>query len=255
MFITHGDARLFALSFGSGSRTIVGMGGWAGSWELWADPYATLSRSWRAVAYDHRGVGATVCPTESITLDVLTDDLFAVMDAFEIDRCVLAAESAGGAIALLAALQHPERFRGLVLVDSLYYREPAAGTDRFRMGLQYDYPGTIAAFVQLCLPDADRDAERRWGHQILARCAQADALRLYELMDGVDLRPRIPEIQLPALVIHGTADQIVPVSDAHWLAGALPNAHLHLIEGAGHVPTLTHGDEIARAINAFFPTA
>lgn len=252
MFITHNHAQLFTVAFGSGSRHLLAMGGWAGNWELWADPFMHLSSTWHTAAYDHRGVGATVCPTDSITLDSLTDDVFAVMDALNMENCVLAAESGGAAIALRAALQQPERIRGLVLVDGMTRREASAAPDRFRMGLQHQFPQTMAQFVKMCLPDPQYEAERRWGHQILARCSQADALRLYDLMDGINLHAQAAQIQQPTLLIHSTGDQIVPADDSRTLAAILPNAHLHLIEGSGHVPTMTHGAEIARSIEDFF---
>jgi len=252
MFITYNHAQLFAVAFGGGSRHLLAMGGWAGSWELWVDPFMHLSGAWRTAAYDHRGVGATVCPTDSITLDALTDDVFAVMDALHVESGVLAAESAGAAIALRAALQQPERIRGLVLVDGMTYREASTAPDMFRMGLQHQFPQTMARFVEMCLPDPQYEAERRWGHQILARCTQPDALRLYDLMDGLNLHAQAAQIQQPTLLIHSTGDQIVPADDSRTLAALLPNARLHLIEGSGHVPTLTHGAEIAHAIEAFF---
>ncbi len=55
MFIAVGDAKIYATAFGSTtSPVIVGLGGWIGSWELWAEPFVILSQNWRAIAYDHR---------------------------------------------------------------------------------------------------------------------------------------------------------------------------------------------------------
>jgi pimeloyl-ACP methyl ester carboxylesterase len=82
MFVTVGNAKIYSTAFGSiTSPVIVGIGGWIGSWELWAEPFAILSHNWRTIAYDHRGAGATIAPVESITFDRLVDDVFAVLDA------------------------------------------------------------------------------------------------------------------------------------------------------------------------------
>ena len=102
MFVTVGDAQIFTISFGSRALPpIVGIGGWIGSWELWADPFSILSQDWHTIAYDHRGSGATVAPPASITFARLVDDLFAVLDALGVEQCVLAAESSGALTALL----------------------------------------------------------------------------------------------------------------------------------------------------------
>lgn len=67
MFISRPDAQLYAVAFGPGSQVLVALGGWVGSWEVWAEPFRLLSSTWRTIAYDHRGAGATIAPVESIT--------------------------------------------------------------------------------------------------------------------------------------------------------------------------------------------
>ena len=252
MFIRRGDAEFFAVSFGAGPRTIVALGGWAGSWELWAGPFTHLSQTWRTVAYDHRGAGATVAPVESISFESMTADVFTLLDALEIERCVLAGESAGAAIVLQAALLHPERFDGLVLVDGLIHRPAPQGPDRFLLGLQSDFEATVGWFVDTCVPERDCAAVRRWGRQILMRAEPAAAIRLHQCMDGIDLRPHVSGIALPALILHGELDVFVPAESARWLARTMPNSRLEVFAGAGHVPTVTRSAEVAAAINSFF---
>ncbi len=254
MFISHDNAQLYAVEFGNGPRTLVAQGGWAGSWELWTEPFGILSKTWRTVAYDHRGTGATLASAESITFDTLVADLFAVLDALEIERCVLAAESAGVAVALGAAFEHPERFDGLVLVDGLYYRPASDDVDSFVVGLQMQFEETIEQFVQACVPPSEpnRAAICEWGKKILMRSSQAAAINLYESMDGIDLRAEIPHIKIPTLVVHGESDVIVPSVSSEWLASNLPNSQFQMIRGAGHVPTMTHPREVAEAVNSFF---
>src|SRR5512134_1648669 len=104
MFIPHAGAELYTVEFGSGPRTLVAHGGWAGSWELWTETFSFLSKTWRSVAYDHRGSGATVATVESIDIETMVGDLFVLLDMLGIQQCVLAAESSGVAVALRAAL-------------------------------------------------------------------------------------------------------------------------------------------------------
>lgn len=214
MFISHNSAQLYTVEFGNGPRTILAHGGWTGSWELWTGPFQSLSKTWRAIAYDHRGTGATVAPVESISIENMVGDLFAVMDGMNIERCVLAAESAGGIVAVTAALQQPERFEGLVLVDALLHKESDESDVAFIHGLKTHFQETITAFANACVPTA--------------------------------------EIQIPTLLLHGDQDVIVPVSDSNYAAAQIPNNHLHIFEKAGHVPTMTRPDEVAKQINQFF---
>lgn len=252
MFISRPDAQLFTVTFGNAPRTLLAIGGWIGSWELWAEPFSLLSASWRTVAFDHRGSGATLAAPDSISFSSLLDDLFAVMDACAIDECILAAESAGAATALQAVVQQPARFRGLVVVDGLYYRTRPQGTDPFVAALQADFATTLDQFVDACVVEPDSEAIRRWGRQIVARSTPAAAIRLYESLYEVDLRPHLASITVPTLLIHGENDQIVPVHEAQKLAAQLPNSELLILPGAGHVPTITRPQAVADAITRFF---
>lgn len=251
MFVNAGEARLYATSFGPrDAPVIVGIGGWIGSWELWAEPFSILSERWRTIAYDHRGSGASVAPVQSITFENLVDDLFAVLDAHGVEHCVLAAESAGALTALGAALARPQRIRRLVIVDGMFHRGVAPESDAFLQGLRVAYPATLDRFVQLCVPEPDCEPVKLWGRQILDRAAPEAAIALRLVGSGVDLRERLPQIVQPCLVIHGELDAIVPLAQARELAATLPDAQLVVLEGAGHVPTLTRPAQVAAAMTA-----
>ena len=254
MFIPHNNAQLYIVEFGSGPRTLVAHGGWTGSWELWTEPFMQLSKSWRTVAYDHRGTGATIAPVESISVENMVADLFAVLDKLNIEKCVLAAESAGGMIAVNAVLQQPERFDGLVLVDALLHNEDDGSDAGFIQGLQTNYMATIGGFVDACVPTTEQNSAeiRSWGSKILSRATSESAIRLLECTHGIDLRPKLSQIKHRTLILHGDADAIVPLSDSEYAASQIPNSHLHVFKGAGHVPTVTRAIEVAQAINQYF---
>lgn len=254
MFIQNKDAQLYTVEFGTGPHTILAHGGWTGSWELWTEPFTYLSKSWRTIAYDHRGTGATISPVESITLENLVDDLFIVMDKMEVEKCVLAAESAGGIVAVSAALQQPQRFDGLVLVDALLHSEDNRGNAAFIQGLKTNFEQTVERFVDSCVLESENNSKaiRSWGRKILGRSTPEASIQLLESTFGVDLRPRLSEITTPTLVIHGDRDDLVPLSDAEFAASQISNSHLHVVKGAGHVPTVTSPREVAYEINQFF---
>lgn len=254
MFIPHNNAQLYTVEFGNGPRTFVAHGGWTGSWELWTEPFTQLSKTWRTIAYDHRGTGATIAPVESISIENMVADLFAVLDKLNIETCVLGAESAGGIVAVNAVLQQPNRFEGLVLVDALLHNEDGGSDANFINGLKTNYKGTVGGFVDACVPESESNSIeiRSWGRKILARATSESAVRLLECTHGIDLRPQLAQIQIPTLIIHGDSDAIVPLSDSEYVATQIPNNRLHVVKGAGHVPTTTRPLEVAQAINQYF---
>ena len=151
-----------------------------------------------------------------------------------------------------AALKHPDRITGLVIVDGLTFSEPIAADDPFLNGLIAHYPQTLDRFVETCVPEADSDHLKRWGRQILDRATLDAAIALYRLSGSIDLRADLPRITQPTLILHGELDALVPVAAARELADTLPNAKLIVLPGAGHVPTVTRPQEVAREIQNYF---
>lgn len=251
MFIARPDASLFCLDFGAGPRTLLGLGGWIGSGELWLDVVGRLPH-WRSVVYDHRGCGASAHAGPSIPLQTQVDDLFAVMDARGVSRCVLAAESAGAGVALEAALQAPERFDGMVLVGASWTRPAPGELDGFIAALRADHTATLRAFVAGCLPEPGTADLKRWGLQVLQRASLDDAIALLRARDELRLEDRVAALRVPVLLVHGEADAIVPVEKSAQLAARLPDAVLHRLPGLGHVPLVTAPERVAALIDGRF---
>ncbi|MBC7601278.1 MAG: alpha/beta hydrolase, partial [Ramlibacter sp.] len=226
MFLKTGDADILVSSYGSANRTLVAHGGWVGSGELWAAPFEQLSRTWRTVTYDHRGTGATRHTAPKITLELLVSDLFRVMDALEIETCVLAAESMGAIVALEAALLHPERFSGLVIVGGRYTGARTPARDRLIAGCQANFSATMDAFVNACTPEDNCEAERAWGKLIVNRSNGPDAVQMLECVEHVDLTQRLAEIKLPTLILHGRKDVIVSPDSSEAMASLIAGSKL-----------------------------
>jgi pimeloyl-ACP methyl ester carboxylesterase len=254
VFVSAGGHLLNTVEFGSGPQTFVAHGGWVGSWELWQEPFQLMQSRWRCIGYDHRGAGASTFPPESITPDGLVDDLFTVLDANDVESCVLAGESLGALTCLLAVLRDPARFRGLVLVDGV----PAAREETMKPlvdGSRTDYPRTVSAFVDACVPEPDSDHIRRWARQILLRADPEAAARIFEAHYEQGVRADVSQVAVPTLVLHGERDVVVPLAIGEAVAAAIPESELVVLPDAGHVPTMTRPREVVDAIERWAQTA
>jgi pimeloyl-ACP methyl ester carboxylesterase len=248
MFIPAGGHLLNAVSFGTGARTFVAHGGWVGSWELWQQPFELMQGDWRCISYDHRGSGASTAPPRDVHPEGLVDDLFTVLDHYGVDRCVVAGESMGTLTVIDAVLQRPDRFDGLVLVDGL---TETSGQATDHSAVRDGYRDYVRAFVDACTPEPDSEHLRRWGRQILLRADPDAAARMFESHDVPRLAPDLGAIAVPTLVIHGSLDMIVPPAVGEATAAAIPGAELVVIEGAGHVPTMTRPTQVVAAIDSW----
>lgn len=252
MYLKSKDADILVSSFGAGPRTLLAHGGWVGSGELWVAPFEILSSSWRTITYDHRGTGGTRCITPDITFELLVDDLFRVMDALNVETCVLAAESMGAFVAFEAALRCPERFTGLVIVGGRYTGERTPTRDRLIAGCKADFAATMDAFVEACAPEAGCEAERAWGKLIVKRSSAGAAVQMLECVEHVDMASRLGAITVPTLVLHGSRDVISPLASSEKLLDLIPHARLVVADGVGHVPTITRPQWVAQQMQAFF---
>ena len=251
MFVRLGSRTVNVVSFGSGSTTLLAIGGWIGTWQIWRMPFELLSTDWRCVAYDHRGSGQTPGPASELTIDGLVDDVFAVANALGVTRCWLAGESQGGLIALLAAARQPERFEGIVTVAAPSRWESTPDRELFLQALEQDRHATLTRFVRWCMPEPDTELLQRWVLHLLLESEPEAGSALIRNLYGCALPANITELRMPALVIHGRQDTIIPPDNAEQIAAALPNAQLLLLDEVGHVPTVTRPQQIADAIRSF----
>ncbi len=250
VFLKVRDRLVNTFSFGQGAPALIAHGGFAGSSELWLHPFEALSRTWRVVTYDHRGSGENPADAADISQEELVADLFGVMDALDLEQAVVAGESMGAGIVLRAALERPERFLGLIVVDGSAIWPPGRSSD-FVAAIRGDFHVAMKGFVERCLIEPEVDHVRRWGYDILTRSTPEAAVALIESMYGMDLTERLPSLNLPALVIHGREDAIVPLAAGRLLAERLPQSRLVVINGCGHVPTLTFPNRVFDEIAAF----
>lgn len=207
-----------------------------------------MQSRWRCISYDHRGAGASTFPPESITPMALVDDVFAVLDHFSVDRCVLAGESLGALTAVAAVLRDPSRFVGLVLVDGVPFTDGVVDPGE-REAMMSDFPGYVKAFVAACVPEPDSEHLRRWAEQILLRAHPAAAAEMRESHVAAAIRPDYGGVSVPTLVVHGELDHIVPLNAGHYVAGAIAGATLEILPGAGHVPSVTQPAALVATID------
>ncbi len=249
MFIETRGTRLFVSSFGDGPRTALALGGWIGSGEMWLPVLGLLNRSWRTVTFDQRGAGTSHVPnSRDITREAWVDDVFVVMDAQGIERCLVMSDSSGCFPAVLAALKCPERFTGLVIVGGAP-RMPLNWERRlFAMGLRFARRPLLKVFARRCLPEDETGHVRRWLWDICMRADPRNAVRLLQIIDGFDLTGFAPKLSTPTLILHGSDDLIQPLSNGRALASLIPGSDLVVMEGKGHVPMMSSPEEVVSII-------
>ncbi len=246
---------------GDQGRSLVLLHGFGASLFSWRDVMAPLAASNQVVAFDRPAFGLTERPLRETwgtgsdwaagipySAQAQADLTIALLDERGIDKAVLVGNSAGGAIAMLVALEHPERVEALVLISPAVYNGGANTATRWLLNTpQMQHIGPLIArriqawgddFARRAWHDPERITEAVWQGYLAPLKIQDWDRSLWELTAAsrqLDLADRLAELDLPVLVITGDDDRIVPTEQSVKLAGALPNAELAVIPACGHV--------------------
>lgn len=227
---------------------IVLLHGYTGSTKDWACQVPLLAPAYRVIALDHRGHGMSSGPheEEGYSIPISSADVYELVRLLGIDRCCLVGHSMGGYVALQCALDHPDRVRALVLVDtSSDASRVAPGYHELRAKLDNlaREEGIEAAFEYDATHNPLR-VERFRRHPEWREVARRKALGtsvdgyIYVARSFEKWKPvtdRLGEIRVPALIFRGEED--VPFAAAgETLRDAIAGSELVIVPGAGHFP-------------------
>jgi len=235
---------------------LQGLGVDARGWALQRIP---LGRRHRVLAVDNRGVGGTADAPRPYSLEQMSDDAVAVLDAEDVDRAHVVGASMGGVLAQILAVRHPHRVRSLVLACT------ACRHHEWRCELFQEWADEVCAGGMGALgTDGLRwligpRLHRRFGVwlNLMARILlQAEpenfAAQVAAILDAADeLRFELARVDAPALVITGSQDLLTPVGDAEELTELLPRARLEELRGAGHALMVEAPNAFNRALVSF----
>jgi non-heme chloroperoxidase len=259
---------LYYEDHGSGPAVVL-LSGWpldSRSWE--PQMHALLTAGHRVITYDRRGFGQSSRPLDGYDFDTLAADLDKLLAALDLREVTLIGFSLGtGEVARYIGAYGTERLKSCVFIESLapsFVKSDEnpngvdqAGVDGVRQAILDDRPawltGLLGDFLNLDDYLGKRVSEetvRNIWHAGAAASPWATWACVLTWLD--DFREDIKRIDIPTLILHGTADRILSIDgQGRRLHAALPDAHYVEIEGGPHVMCVTHAKEVNRELLAF----
>jgi proline iminopeptidase len=282
-YIPVGNSALFYRAIGHGPPTLVLHGGPDFDHTYVLPDLDRLADSLRLIYYDQRGRGksaANVQP-DDVTIQSDIQDIERVRAYFGLPSVVVLGHSWGGLLALEYAIRHPQRVSHLILLntapashdDYLLLRQafrvnrPAADREALQAwSTSAEYaagdPDTVAAYYRVHFRMTIEQPEHleRVIRRLRASFTRAGILkaraieaRLYDqtwLLSDYNLLPKLKQLNIPALVLHGEYD-FVPVACAAHIAAAMPGARCVLLSECGHFSYIERPDDVRHEIARF----
>lgn len=242
---------------------------WPLSHEVWAQQVSALTAAgFRCIAYDRRGFGQSSQPASGYDYDTLAADLHALLIELDLHDVILAGYSMGGGEAVRYLTRYGnERIAKAMLISTVLPfpmqtpDNPDGAPRQVYEGLidsiGQDTPSFIGDIGRAFVGWSDEKAELLAPalDQVLSLARRASPVAIAECVRSfgmTDFRAEVAAIKVPVLIVHGTADQMVPpATSSERLAAMLPTSQLVMIEGGPHGLAITHGSELSAAMVAF----
>jgi pimeloyl-ACP methyl ester carboxylesterase/DNA-binding CsgD family transcriptional regulator len=245
--VGHGPLLVFGMRFVSHLEE-----DWAN--ERYRNFVCELARTHRVVLFDRLGVGLSERKLGGPpTYDTDARSLDAVLDVFRDEAATLFATSCAGPAAVQFARDHPDRVRSLVFFGAFASRDdiPAEKKRSLVDFVRTNWGLGSQVLATVFIPrGSGGDIEALAAYQRRAASAEAAAAFL-ELEFRADIRPLLPQVPTPALVLHRQGDRAVPISAGRELASLMPNARFVPLDGESHFPWAEDQRETLRAIAGF----
>ncbi|HJA92009.1 MAG TPA: alpha/beta hydrolase [Candidatus Eisenbergiella merdipullorum] len=230
-----------------GKRTIFLIHGWPLSHLIFEYQLEMLlSGNWRIILIDLRGFGNSDVPAGGYSYDQMAEDIYQVVCTLRLDRFVLAGFSMGGAV----ALRYMNRFQGYGVRRLLLLSAASpffAGSCDFPLGLSRE---EVNDMIEEAASDRPAFA-RRFSHSRLFACCHSEAVEdwfegialsasgIATVQCGLSLRDEdgredLESVRVPAVIIHGGRDQVVPPALARYQQEHIRGARLCILENSGH---------------------
>ena len=215
---------------------VIFLHGWGGNSSAFSLSADMLKRSgYRAITPDFRGFGDSAEPDSPRGVPEYADDILSLMERDGISEAVLVGHSFGGRVALEIAAKHPERVRGLVLVD-------AAGLKPRRKPSYYIKVAFHKLSVKMGGKGLAGSSDYRALSPVMKEC--------FKRIVNYDQTPLLPLVKCPTAIFWGRDDRDTPFCMAKRFNRGIADSHVFPLKG-GHFAYLTDCDEFLSVLRAF----
>lgn len=221
---------------------------------IWEPQREALAAAHRVIRLDLRGHGGSDAPPGPYNLELLARDVLAVCNDLGLSRFHLCGLSLGGLVALWLAVRYSDRLASACFANTA----PRIGShEGWEERIAAVRQGEMEAIRETALSRFFSDAFLaarpdivNWAADTLLRTPKEGYIGCCEALRDADLRPDVPKISVPSLIIGGHHDVSTPLEEVRWLHEQIPGSELVLLP-AGHISNLECPKEFTHALISF----
>lgn len=249
MFAELAGVRVYYEVAGAGKPVLL-LHGWGARAAAMRPVLDVLQADHAVYALDFPGFGQSALPPTPWGVGEYCRVVVELLEKHEVGRAAVIGHSFGGRVGIKLAAEHPELVEKLVLVDSAGIRPAPSARQRLLGPAVRGGKVLLGALSRVGLGEpVERLARERLGS---ADYRAAGPLReTFIRVVSEDLRPLLPRIKAPTLLIWGERDEETPVADARTMEREIPDAGLVILEGAGHFSYLDRPSDFSRIVRTF----
>jgi 3-oxoadipate enol-lactonase len=231
----------------------------ASNLSMWEPQMPILTSRYRVLRYDTRGHGGTEATAGPYSLDELSEDVRALLQALGITRTHFIGLSMGGMIGQIIALKYPQMLQSLVLCDTMS-RVPTAAKPMWDDRIHTAETGGMEPLVEPTLARWFTEPFRQKGSPVLDQVRtmiRSTPPRGYtgccHAIAALNLTDHLKAITLPTLIIVGEDDPATPVAASHVIHEQIRGSELVILKAAAHLSNLEQPEAFNQALTAFLP--
>jgi len=191
-----------------------------------------FAKGYKVIVADSRSQGKSADASDSLSYEMMADDLNALLDSLHLDSCLVVGWSDGGINGLLLAMRHPEKVKKLAVTGANVWPDTTA----------------VDPFVYHMIMNVNDSLKKLWQTPEVKQQLKLTHLLSYEPHITTN---QLAQIKCPTLVIGGDHDILLP-KHTLLIAESIPNSYLWILPNSGHSTPVVYKKQFNETVEAFF---
>ncbi len=240
-YITINGNRIRYLEEGNSKDSVILLHGLGGTADRWLPIFPHLNKKFRVIAPDLIGYGLSDKPQVDYTPNLFTKTILSFLEALALENVFMVGTSLGGEVVAECAAVHEPKIKKIVMVAPAgIMKKSTPVLDAYIMAALYPTHETVKSAYQM-MAGKDSEINDRSVENFISSMTKPNAKMVFlstllGMKNSPPLNEKLNQIKIPALLVWGSEDRMIPIDFAKDFVSSIPNCEFVTINGCGHIP-------------------